>query len=83
MYENQGSERFGDRYVAYDLAVNPSTPLDILLELSKSDDDVVRSNSTYNPNLPLEILCELSKEQKGVVSSQAKSNIKARGVACP
>ncbi|MFA5953920.1 MAG: hypothetical protein WC817_00065 [Patescibacteria group bacterium] len=83
LYEHNSTNRNSDAYVAYDLAVNPSTPLDILILLSKSEDEIVRSNSTFNPNLPTDILCVLREDADRTVVSQAKSNLRQRNVVCP
>ncbi|PJE75901.1 hypothetical protein COV04_03085 [Candidatus Uhrbacteria bacterium CG10_big_fil_rev_8_21_14_0_10_48_11] len=83
LYEHNSTNQNGDGYVAYDLAVNPSTPIDILLVLSKSEDEIVRSNLTFNPNLPADILCALREDSKQIVVMEAKRNLKQRDVACP
>ena len=44
------------------VAKNPSAPSDLLRELSKSSDRIIRKNITANPNTPTEILLNLGSE---------------------
>jgi len=47
----------------YDLSRNPSTPVKLLVKLSKSRHSAIRSNVARNPNAPKEILIILSKDK--------------------
>jgi len=45
------------------LALNPSTPGDVLRELAKDENWIVRMRVAYNPNTPITILRELTKDK--------------------
>lgn len=82
LYESQSKEMYDRDNLSTGLVVNPNLPLDLLIELSKSEDEMVRANATFNPNLPVEILCALGKEPNGIVLWQAEKNIRERNVSC-
>jgi 3-methyladenine DNA glycosylase AlkC len=46
-----------------ELAINPNTPKELLVELSKDKDRFVRRAVAKNPNTPSEVLVELSKDK--------------------
>jgi len=47
----------------FELAKNPNTPIHILEELSKDEDNWVRQYVAKNPNTPIQFLEELSKDE--------------------
>lgn len=46
------------------LASNPTTPIEILVSLSKDSDEDVRMAVAANPNTPVEVLIELCKDKE-------------------
>lgn len=61
-------------YVLYNLAANPSTPLDILEKLSKEEDERIRELVASNPSTPSEILSELAQDPSKSVVVNAVAN---------
>lgn len=49
-------------YRVYSVALNPATPANILMKLSRSEKDTIRSAVAANPSTPVEILAELTLE---------------------
>jgi hypothetical protein len=52
----------GDRNVKISAAKNPKTPIQVLEQLAKDQDETVRSVMAQNQNLPLNILLELAED---------------------
>ncbi|GAJ25006.1 unnamed protein product, partial [marine sediment metagenome] len=50
-----------------DLAENPNTPVEVLVELSEDEDSSVRRSVAKNLNTPVEVLVKLSKDKAGYV----------------
>ena len=46
----------------FELAANPNTPTEVLIELSKDENNIVRHYVTANPNTPMHVLIRLCKE---------------------
>lgn len=66
--------RFGYEYVLSGLSYNENTPVEILVNLSKSSDPDVRSNVAWNTNTPAETLIELSNDPDPDVRSGVARN---------
>ena len=47
----------------FELSINPNTPAETLMELSKDDEWSVRRRVASNPNTPAETLSELAKDE--------------------
>ena len=56
------------------MAVNPITPVDVLTELAKDSDYIVRMNAAGNPSTPVDVLMELAKDSDCDVRRNAAGN---------
>jgi len=59
------------------LAKNPSTPVDLLRELAKDEDEDVRGQVAANPNTPMDALRDLAQDEKWLVRYCVAENPKA------
>jgi len=58
------------------VALNPNTPVDILLKLTKDKNEWVRATVAQNPNIPVEGLRKLITDDKYTVRRQIALNPK-------
>lgn len=46
-----------------ELSINPNTPAEVLAELAKNENWIMRINVASNTNTPSEVLAELAKDE--------------------
>ena len=63
----------------YNLALNPSLPVKLLVKLSKSRHTAVRCNVAGNPNTPKDILVKLANNSDKGVRYNAAKNLRNMG----
>ena len=73
--ESLGKDRFDK------LALNPSSPLDLLVMLVKKSTPYTRELVTRHPNITVELLKKLSKDRNESVAAAAKDELAARQAA--
>ena len=69
----KGSEKWG-----INIARNPNTPVETLVELSRNEDVYIRMRVADNPNTPVETLIELSRDNDNDVCTFVERNQKSQ-----
>lgn len=57
-----------------ELAWNPNTPADVLVELARKRNESIREGVAWNPNTPADVLAKLAKETRANIRTYVAMN---------